>query len=264
MTSKSSLKAALLAYIDSYEVNQSATLLNSPNVFRNDFILGSFGAVYYDGKFIVATQDPSAFFAYYRNFISAMKDEYLFSWLTIGVHKSDILEAYLRFGQHFSAKQKGEFLRQAWVMAEFPSLYGLKHKFDFVKNLKSVNKRDLMDENEITVLSELPEAIVCYRGVFNKKFKHGCSYSLNFEQAKWFASRFGKQNLSDRAFLIYNNSAKLIDFEGIVYRVLVPKNIIVAYFNREEEVVVDVEGMRRLGIRRRIVYREVGVKTKKE
>lgn len=93
---------------------------------------------------------------------------------------------------------------------------------EFISWFKKANKLYMMDESEIKVYNELPENIVIYRGVGNKKYKNGMSWTLNKEKAIWFSGRF---NFDDKH----------------VYQGIVSKQDVLVYTDQcnEQEIIVD-------------------------
>ena len=68
-----------------------------------------------------------------------------------------------------------------------------------------------------------PEVVEVYRGItdYNKKYVKALSWTLSKKTAEWFADRFSSK--------------------GIIYKALIPKEHILAYFNgrNEKEIVLD-------------------------
>jgi hypothetical protein len=77
-----------------------------------------------------------------------------------------------------------------------------------------------MDEQELETLKSLDNELVVYRGCVKNLNENGLSWTLDKNQAKWFANRFEK--------------------DGVVLEKRISKKNIVAYFNgrNEEEVIV--------------------------
>lgn len=88
----------------------------------------------------------------------------------------------------------------------------------------------MMDSNEKEGFVQLPNELKIYRGVClkEKDNKHdflGCSWTLDYEKAKWFAERRGFKN----------------DEYPLVYSLTVSKQDVLSYFTRrnESEIVID-------------------------
>lgn len=89
-----------------------------------------------------------------------------------------------------------------------------------------------MDEDEKTVLDELPEEVTVYRGC-TKEGEDGYSWTLDKSKAEWFAKRFSR------------GGAQLLEAK-------VPKDSVIAYLGRrgESEIVILPEDVVRESLRR--------------
>lgn len=125
--------------------------------------------------------------------------------------------------QYLSHKDFSEALADVWTLVEFPNIDVNVSKGEFMQFFLKANKEWLMDEDEYKYYKELPEEITVYRGT-GKGAKHllGLSWTLDYEKAKWFATRWGRK--------------------GVLYKGVIRKENVLAYFSRrsESEVVIDV------------------------
>ena len=125
--------------------------------------------------------------------------------------------------QHLSHKDFSEALADVWTLVEFPNIDVNVSKREFMQFFRRAHKEWLMDEDEYKFYKELPEEITVYRGT-GKGARHllGLSWTLDYEKAKWFATRWNKK--------------------GVIYKGKIRKENVLAYFSRrnESEVVIDV------------------------
>jgi len=233
------IKNIILSYIDKYEEEFLTSYVSDRASFCIDFLLNSMGAAFDGGKIILAHQDPPSFFAYYKNLVKTIPDKDFVSVLFMLVHKSQKVSLYQLIQRFLTKTQRGQLLRDCWVSAEFPSLYSLQNGFDFINELKKVGSEHVMEKSEIKKLKDLPDTVVCYRGVYNEAFKDGASYSLSIDKARWFAKRFRASNQSDIIFLSINGVSCDLPYQGLVYKLECSKQSVLVYFQREDEVVVD-------------------------
>lgn len=125
--------------------------------------------------------------------------------------------------QHLSHKDFSEALADVWTLVEFPNIDVNVSKREFMQFFRRAHKEWLMDEDEYKFYKELPEEITVYRGT-GKGARHllGLSWTLDYNKAKWFATRWNKK--------------------GVIYKGKIRKKDVLAYFSRrsESEVVIDV------------------------
>ena len=125
--------------------------------------------------------------------------------------------------QHLSHKDFSEALADVWTLVEFPNIDVNVSKREFMQFFRRAHKEWVMDEDEYKFYKELPEEITVYRGT-GKGARHllGLSWTLDYDKAKWFATRWNKK--------------------GVVYKGKIRKKDVLAYFSRrsESEVVIDV------------------------
>ena len=112
-------------------------------------------------------------------------------------------------------------------MSENPNADANLTKRRLVSLFRSADPSVLMDEDERQMLTDLEGTVTVYRGVtsYNAKNIRALSWTLNYDTAKWFASRFGEH--------------------GTVYEARVYKEHILALFNRrnEAEVIIDPKNL---------------------
>ncbi len=122
--------------------------------------------------------------------------------------------------EHLSLEDYSEFLSDMWTTIEFPNADTNVTKAEFVSFFKNADKQILMDEKEYAVYTSLSKEITVYRGVGKRGKVNGLSWTLELEQAKWFANRFEPVG---------------------VYKAKINKKYVLAYFNgrNEQEIVLD-------------------------
>ena len=127
--------------------------------------------------------------------------------------------------EYLSDEDYGECLKIAWHDSEFPSSSPNFSPQDYVEMFKGCSKQSLMNEDELEVYKNLPNKIDIFRGESSGEYRMGMSWTLKKSKAEWFANRWSKDDGSDS--------------DGIVYSATVDKSRILAYFESEEEVVLD-------------------------
>lgn len=131
---------------------------------------------------------------------------------------------FLKFAEpYLSREDMSKILSCAWVMSENPNADANMNKRQLLSLFRSADPSVLMDEDERRELDSLPSTVTVYRGVtpYNEKNVKALSWTLNYETAIWFATRFGEC--------------------GSVYKAQVNKENILAFFKgrNEAEVIID-------------------------
>ena len=135
---------------------------------------------------------------------------------------------FLKFSEpYLSQEDLSKILSSAWVMSENPNADANLTKRRLVSLFRSADPSVLMDEDERQMLTNLDATVTVYRGVtsYNVKNVRALSWTLSYDTAKWFASRFGEY--------------------GTVYEAQVHKEHILALFNgrNEAEVIIDPKNL---------------------
>ena len=124
---------------------------------------------------------------------------------------------------YLSRNDLSKILSSAWIMSENPNSDVNLSKRRLVSLFRSADPSVLMDEDERQTLADLDPTVTVYRGVtaYNADKVRALSWTLEYDTAKWFATRFGEQ--------------------GTVYKAQVYKERILALFKRrnEAEVIID-------------------------
>lgn len=117
-------------------------------------------------------------------------------------------------------------LIESWVQTESPMQDSNVTPNEILQYFKYADKQYLMTEEELDYYNNLPEEIIIFRGVQNKEYSDGFSWTMNKEKAKWFANRF--------------------DCDGVVYKAIANKRDILCYNNRrrEQEIIVDYKKLK--------------------
>jgi hypothetical protein len=128
------------------------------------------------------------------------------------------LLAFVDIKRNLNNKNYWKLLSNIWTDTEnsYQDLETWRKLFQSKRN----HKENLMDEQELETLESLDNELVVYRGCVKNLNENGLSWTLDKNQAKWFANRFEK--------------------DGVVLEKQISKKSIVAYFNgrNEEEVIV--------------------------
>ena len=138
--------------------------------------------------------------------------------------RAPFMPAFFKFTQQYLSHQDySEALADVWTLVEFPSVDVNVSTKEFIQYFHKARKDWLMDEDEYKFYQNLPEEITVYRGT-GKGARHllGLSWTLDYEKAKWFATRWNKK--------------------GVIYKGKIRKENVLAYFSRraESEVVIEV------------------------
>lgn len=124
---------------------------------------------------------------------------------------------------YLSRNDLSKILSSAWIMSENPNSDVNLTKRRLVSLFRSADPTVLMDEEERQMLADLDPTVTVYRGVtsYNADKVRALSWTLDYNIAKWFATRFGGR--------------------GTVYEAQVWREHILALFSRrnEAEVIID-------------------------
>jgi hypothetical protein len=137
---------------------------------------------------------------------------------------------------YLSEQDYGELLKNCWTMEEFTSKNPDVSKKEMVSFFKRAKKEYIMDEEELKVYNNLPEQVTIYRGVRDKRWLRELSWTLDYEQAEWFATRFESE-------------------EQIVYEVTLPKQEVLAFINDrdEQEIIIDPYNLKKYEIKEMVL-----------
>lgn len=124
--------------------------------------------------------------------------------------------------KYLSTKDFGESLTYLWKNVEFPNIDSEVSTDQFVKYFRQAKKSYLMDEEDLEIYNNLPDEVIIYRGINEYGNVEALSWTLDEEQAKWFATRWDQ-----------------FGCEGTVYKAKIRKTDILACFDSEQEVVID-------------------------
>lgn len=128
--------------------------------------------------------------------------------------------------EYLSETDFAETLVSAYILQEFVHDDANVTKTDILKWFKKAKKEHVMNKKEYQLYQSLPDYVDIFRGVGDKKYKNGFSWTLNYETALFFATRFDS-----------NIPA--------VYKCTVAKEDILAYLNDrdEDEVIVNTKNL---------------------
>lgn len=124
-----------------------------------------------------------------------------------------------------SDEDLGKCISATWNIIENISMDVNVSGTQMVSMFKQADKHTLMTEDEREYIEQLENEVVLYRGVtsYNSHKKKAMSWTLDKKRAEWFAKRF--------------------EGGAEVWKLVVPKNRILAYFDRgENEVIVNLYG----------------------
>ena len=151
----------------------------------------------------------------------------------IHIMRAPYLPAFFKYTRHLlSAFDYSSFLGSMWTIVEFPNVDDNITAPEFVRIFRKAEKALLMDDDELRRYLGLPEEITVYRGIRDRGSLKALSWTLDIEQAEWFAHRWG------------NN--------GKVYSAMISKEDVLAVFTSrgESELVVDYTKLRNVKLER--------------
>lgn len=124
-----------------------------------------------------------------------------------------------------SIDDMSDLLAHAWTTSENPNGDVNVSLNTIVRWFNKANKRILMDSEEYSVYSSLPDTFEIYRGVGVNRNPEGLSWTRSKKTAEWFANR-------------YNVGKKC----GYVQAAIANKKDVLAYFNSrdEDEIVISI------------------------
>lgn len=161
-----------------------------------------------------------------NDFLSMIKDM---------IHKADSLEQifmhlnksyYLTYFRlicnYLSDKDFARWLSYSWISEENPNQDVNAPLSICISWFRKSVKQYLMNKEEFAYYKALPNVIKVYRGVGQNRNPDGLSYTVNKDEAIWFANRWGGE-------------------DNYLIEIDVPKKYVLAYFNsrNEEEIVVN-------------------------
>ncbi len=212
-TDMKKIKSCLRSLLD-YPVIQNSEL---PFIVHHPF---SNTSMYFNATEVIDITTPDGEIAFRKRVVDMIENRIETVWDVFCVLNRPYLpDFFLRACRYMSEKDMSEFLGEMWIMVEFPNTNNLKK---LLECFTIANKQFLMTAEEHKVYSELPENVTIFRGIQKGGKKKAMSWSLSRETAEWFANRFNCE-------------------KGKVLEETVPKEAILAYFNRrnEKEVIVD-------------------------
>lgn len=141
--------------------------------------------------------------------------------------RAPYLPAFFKFTKHLlSAFDYSSFLGSMWTIVEFPNVDDNITAPEFVRIFRRAEKALLMDDDELRQFLSLPEEITVYRGIRGRGSLKALSWTIDIEQAEWFAQRWGTN--------------------GKVYSARISREDVLAVFTSrgESELVVDYTKLR--------------------
>jgi len=151
----------------------------------------------------------------------------------IHIIRPPYLPAFFKFTYHLlSAYDYSTFMGSMWTIVEFPNVDDNITAPEFVKLFRKAEKALLMDDDELRQYLNLSEEITVYRGIRGRGSLKALSWTIDIEQAEWFARRWDKN--------------------GKVYSATVRKEDVLAVFTSrgESELVVDYTKLKGIKLER--------------
>lgn len=138
--------------------------------------------------------------------------------------------AWFRFvSPYLSDKDYGTMLKECWIMEDNPNQdenVPIKMAIELFRRAK---KDCIMTKKEQEYYDNLPETLTLYRGVSEGRKRLGLSWTDNYDVAVWYQKRFEEWGR-----------------DGIVLKAKVKKEDVLAYFEHDNELLVDVTQIRNI------------------
>lgn len=187
------------------------------------------------GKLLKGTKPYKAWRKQYVEIISSAKCIYdIWFW----INKPWMLIVLKEIKNYLSVEDFARLLMDSYIEMEAPNLDGVVSKTQLNTWFSKCKPRWLMSQREMEKLNSFPETIKVYRGVtdYNSSDIRALSWTVDFDQAEWFAKRFGNK--------------------GYIYSASIDKKNIHAYTDArsEKEVIVnpdylvDIQLVKEIGI----------------
>lgn len=124
-----------------------------------------------------------------------------------------------------SKEDLSKLLADVWVSGECTNHTSAFTKKELTELFSSCDPEYLMDEKELEVFRNLPDKLTIYRGVSQRRKGNVrvFSWTLSKDKAEWFARRLAGPLLPT----------------GVVYQANIKKEHVLAYFEREQEIVAN-------------------------
>ena len=186
------------------------------------------GITFIDGKPVNLLEDEDALDAYLKK-IEAVIEQAKTPYELMMLLQSQYAMSWLKFARpYLDNKDFSRLFGEAWVNCETANMDVNVPVKEAAEWFRSSEKSCLMTEDEYIKYLSIPDVITLYRGVAKGRVEKGMSWTSLKSKAKWFSGRFGG--------------------EGYLLKMTVPKNKVLAYFNRrdEEEYVVYPENYERI------------------
>lgn len=127
---------------------------------------------------------------------------------------------------YLSQEDYGILLREIWIHTEGQS-YDVNVTLNtMLQWFKKANKQYLMNEQEREILGEMSDNVQIYRGTAKDGERKALSWTVSKKIAREFSQRF------------YS--------DGHIYSAIISKNDILAYFEAEQEVIVNYKNLRNI------------------
>jgi len=212
-------------------INTAINLLELPITKEN---LGDFGIVYhpffnntyiiYNEQLIDILKEKDKFKEYVKELKKYLKKQNDVYKIMILINKPYQMLYFSLINEYLDNETYANLLKECYTDTEFPnkdinvSVERLKELFN------SADKDLIMDKDEKNIYDKLENEITIYRGFYSDKYYNALSWTLDFEKAKFFATRFKNTN-------------------GCIYQANIKKDDIYAYFDcrNEKELIVNFD-----------------------
>lgn len=154
--------------------------------------------------------------------------------LSLMISREHMMEFFALALPYMSTKAQGEYLSNCWTMIDNISVNGYLSRSRLVKIFKDAGPKNVMKKDDLNFYKNLPEKVEVYRGISSTASTlKGLSWTLNPKTARWFADKFGEK--------------------GRVFKAIIKKEYVLAYYNsrNEQEVVVDFRRLQDIELQNR-------------
>jgi len=170
--------------------------------------------------------------------------------LTMIVNRKYYLTFYDHGHIYMKPQERGEFIQNIYNSIESLETMDSQFKSKFLKYLLEIDKKYLMNEDDMAFYNSLPDNIDIYRGVNGKSTKSGkvtkdlwksISWTTDREKAIWFANRF---------------VSKDSPVERVLYSTTIPKEYVVFACKYESQICLNYKKIHEKDIEKTILLKD--------
>ena len=201
-------------------------IINHPFIANNPIVVKNDGQY----KMIDIFNDKKEYQKYISDMKKNINKKKSFSEILFLLNKPYHLVFFYSCKDIISPMEYNDCLSHIWVCTEFPNNDKNVSKEQILKLFNKSDPTNIMSKEEKKIYDNLPDVVEIYRGTHYEDDSKALSWTIDFETAKWFATRF--------------------DNDGYVLKAKVNKKDIFAFFDgrNEKEVVINYKKLKELTI----------------